>query len=95
MGRWEGDTLVVETTGFNDKTWLDGIGHPHTEALRVTEGIHIRDFGHLEVQVTIDDPNAYEKPWTASIPAELATSTDVMEYVCVENEKSLQHMIGR
>ena len=92
VGRWDGDTLVVETAGFNDKTWLDGIGHPHTEALRVTERIRRRDFGHLEMQMTIDDPKAYEKPWTASMPAELAASTDVMEYVCAENEKSLQHM---
>src|SRR5688500_16270208 len=95
VGRWEGDTLVVETTGFNDKTWLDGIGHPHTEALRVTERLRRRDFGHLDMQITIDDPKAYEKPWTALIPAQLATSTDVMEYVCVENEKSLQHMVGK
>ena len=95
VGRWEGDALVVETTGFNDKTWLDGIGHPHTEALRVTERLRRRDFGHLDVQVTIDDPKAYEKPWTVSLPAELATTTDLVEYVCVENEKSLQHMVGR
>jgi hypothetical protein len=95
VGRWEGDTLVVETTGFNDRTWLDGIGHPHTEGLRVTERIRRRDVGHLDMQVTIDDPKAYEKAWTVSMPAELATDTDVMEYVCVENEKSLQHMVGK
>ncbi len=92
IGRWDGDALVVETAGFNDKTWLDGVGHPHTEALRVTERLHRRDFGHLEMQITIDDPKAYVKPWTAAIPAELLTNTDVMEYVCNENEKSLQHM---
>jgi hypothetical protein len=89
------DALVVETTGFNDKTWLDGIGHPHTEALRVTERLRRRDFGHLDVQITIDDPKAYEKPWTVSLPTELATTTDLVEYVCVENEKSLQHLVGR
>jgi hypothetical protein len=95
VGRWEGDVLVVETMGFNDKTWLDGIGHPHTEALRVTERLRRRDFGHLDVQITIDDSKTYMKPWTATIPVELATNTDVMEYVCVENEKSLQHMVGK
>ena len=95
VGRWEGDVLVVETMGFNDKTWLDGIGHPHTEALRVTERLRRPDFGHLDVQITIDDSKTYVKPWTAYIPVELATNTDVMEYVCVENEKSLQHMVGK
>ena len=95
VGRWESDALVVETTGFNDKTWLDGVGHPHTEALRVTERLRRRDFGHLDMQITIDDAGAYVKPWAASMPAELATDTDVMEYVCVENEKSLQHMLGK
>jgi hypothetical protein len=95
VGKWEGEALVVETIGFNDKTWLDGIGHPHTEALRVTERLRRRDVGHLDVQITIDDPKAYEKPWTVSLPAELATTTDLLEYVCVENEKSLQHVVGQ
>lgn len=95
VGRWEADTLVVETTGFNDRTWLDAIGHPHTEALRITERIRRRDFGHLDVQITIDDDMAYVTPWTVNIPAELTTNTDVMEYVCAENEKSLQHMIEK
>jgi hypothetical protein len=92
VGRWDGDALVIETTGFNDRTWLDGIGHPHTETLRVTERLRRRDFGHLDMHITIDDPMAYEKPWTVAIVAELATNTDVMEYVCLENEKSLQHI---
>lgn len=94
VGRWDNDTLIIETTGFNDRTWLDGIGHPHTDALRVTERLRRRDAGHLELQVTIDDPKAYEKPWTASMSATLATNTEVMEYVCAENEKSLQHMVA-
>jgi hypothetical protein len=94
VGRWNGDTFVVEGSGFNDKTWLDGIGHPHTDALRITERYTRRDVGHLEIQITIDDPKACLKPWSATIGAELLTNTDVMEYVCVENEKSLQHMIG-
>ena len=95
VGRWDSDALVVETTGFNDRTWLDGVGHTHTEALRVTERLRRRDIGHLEIQITIDDAGAYMKPWVASIPAELATTTDVMAYVCLENEKSVQHIVGK
>jgi hypothetical protein len=95
VGKWDGDALVIETTGFNDKTWLDGIGHPHTEALRVTERVRRRDIGHLDIEVMIDDAMAYEKPWTVSVPMELATKTDLMEYVCLENEKSLQSMSGK
>jgi hypothetical protein len=95
VGTWDGDTLVVETTGYNDKTWLDGIGHSHTEALRTVERFRRRDVGHMEVQITIDDPKAYTRPWSATIGMELLTNTDVMEYVCNENEKSLQHMVGK
>jgi hypothetical protein len=95
VGRWDGDTLVVDTSGFNDRTWLDGVGHPHTEALRIIERIQRKDFGHLDLQLTIDDPKTYEKPWTASLQADLVTNTEVMEYVCAENEKSLQHMVGK
>jgi len=61
VGRWDGDTLQVDTVGFNDKSWLDGVGHPHSEALHVTERFHRRDFGHLDVEVTIDDPKVYTK----------------------------------
>jgi hypothetical protein len=95
VGRWEGDTFVVDTTGFNDKTWLDAIGHPHSDALRMTERYRRRDVGHMDIQITIDDPKAYAKPWTNTVGAELLPSTEVMEYVCNENEKSLQHMVGR
>ncbi len=95
VGQWQGDVLVIETIGFNARTWLDGVGHPHTEALRVTERIRRRDAGHLNVEITIDDSKTYEKPWTAMMSAELLTNTDVMEYVCAENEKSLQHMVGQ
>jgi hypothetical protein len=88
VGRWEGDVFVVETTGFNEKTWLDGVGHPHTEALRVTERYTRQDVGHMNIQITIDDPKAYTKPWTNTIGTELLTKTDVMEYVCAENAPS-------
>ena len=95
VGHWEGDTLVVETAGFNDRTWLDFAGHGHTEALRMTERYRRRDFGHLDLQVTLDDPKAYAKPWTVSAGGALAADTELLEYVCLENEKDRVHLIGR
>jgi hypothetical protein len=94
VGKWEGDTLVVETTGFNGKTWLDQAGHPTTEALHVIERFRRRDFGHLEIQTTIDDPKAYTKPWTANEEMELQTGTELIEFVC-ENEKDAKHLPGK
>jgi hypothetical protein len=91
VGRWQGDTLVVETIGFTERAWLDYDGHPHTEALRMTERYHRRDFGHLDVTVTYDDPGAYAKPWTVSVPMELFPDTELLEAVCRENDKSLAH----
>jgi len=92
--KWDGDTLVVETSGFNDKTWLDTVqGHPATEALHVTERFRRPDFGHLELQATIDDPKAYTKPWTTTTQRmHLVPGTDVLEFICSENEKDLQHL---
>jgi hypothetical protein len=95
VGHWEGDTLVVESAGFNDRTWLDFAGHGHTEALRMTERFRRRDFGHLDLQVTLDDPKAYAKPWTVSAGGALAADTELLEYVCLENEKDRQHLVGR
>jgi hypothetical protein len=87
VGRWEGDTLVVESSGFTERVWLDYNGHPHTEALRVTERYRRRDFGHLDLEVTFDDPGAYERPWTVSVPMELYPDTELLERVCRESEK--------
>jgi len=95
VGRWEGDTLVVETTGYNDKTWLDFSGHPHTDALRMTERFRRPDFGHLEVQFTFDDPKAYTKPWKVAINPELYLDGDLLESVCLDNEKDRQRLIGK
>jgi hypothetical protein len=92
VGRWEGDTLVVESSGFTDRSWLDYDGHPHTEALRVVERYRRRDIGHLEVEVTFEDPGAYVRPWTVSVPLELFPDTELLEHVCNENEKSTVHM---
>ncbi len=89
-GRWEGDTLVVETAGFNDRTWLDRLGHPHSDAMRLTERFRRRDAGHLEVDVTITDPKAYRTPITYKRHATVIPDEDLLEYVCTENEKSVQ-----
>ena len=90
-GRWERDTLVVETGGFNDKTWLDIMGHPHSEALRVRERYHRRDFGHLDVEMTFDDATLYTKPFTIKFTQELLPDGDIFEYFCNENEKDRAH----
>jgi hypothetical protein len=91
-GKWEGDTLVVETTGFNDKSWLDVMGHPHSEAMRMVERYRRRDFGHLDVEITIDDPNMYTKPFTIKVTHLLQADSDILEYFCAENEKDRPHM---
>lgn len=95
VGHWEGDTLLVESNGFKDRSWLDMGGHPHTEALHITERYHRTSFGHMDVQVTFDDPKAYAKPWTVSFVANLAPDTEMLEYVCGEDEKDRSHLVGR
>jgi hypothetical protein len=88
VGRWEGSTLIVESAGFNDRTWLDYSGHPHTEALRTTERYTRKDFGHMDIQITYNDPKAYTRPWTITLPATLMPDTELLENVCNENDKS-------
>jgi len=95
VGRWDGDTLVVESTGFNEKTWLDFGGHPHSEALRITERIRRRDFGHLDIEETLADSRIYARPWTVAIHANLIIDTEMLEFVCAENEKDRQHLVGK
>jgi hypothetical protein len=90
-GKWQRDTLVVETAGFNGQTWLDQAGHPTTDALHLTERFHRRDFGHLDDQITIDDPKAYTRPWTITETFELQPDTELIEFVC-ENEKDVEHL---
>ena len=92
VGHWEGDTLVVESNGFNGKAWLDQEGRPSTDALHVTERFRRKDFGHLEIKVTIDDPKAYTKPWTVTQDPTLMLDTELLEFICHENEKDIQHM---
>jgi hypothetical protein len=95
VGHWDGDTLVVESFGFNDRTWLDHDGHPHTEGLRTTERYRRRDFGRLDLEVTFSDPAAYARPWTVEVRAELAADTEMIEWVCNENSKGLEHWVGK
>ncbi len=92
VGKWERDTLVVETAGFNDKSWLDLIGHPHSESLRIVERYHRRDFGHLDVEMTFDDPPMYTKPFTIKFTQELQADSDIFENFCNENEKDRSHL---
>ena len=94
VGRWEGDTLVVETVGFNDRTWLDLTGHPHTEALKVTERFRRQDTGRMQLQLTFDDPKTYSRPWTINVNAQFMPDTELLESVCNENEKSSQRYTG-
>jgi hypothetical protein len=93
VSRWEGDTLVVESTGYNDRTWLER-GYPHSESLRITERFHRGDFGHLTVDATYSDPQAYEKPWTSNREMQYLADTELLEYVCAENEKDSVHLVG-
>jgi hypothetical protein len=86
-GNWEGDTFVVHTSGFNDKGWLDNAGRPATESLQVTERFLRKDFGHMDIQITIDDPKAYTKPWTVTLPLTFQADDELIEYICDENNK--------
>jgi len=92
VGTWEGDTLVVDTVGFNGKSWLDIIGHPQSEAARLTERYRRRDLGHMDVEITIDDPTWYTKPFTVKVTHLLQADTDILEYFCNENELDRRRM---
>ena len=95
VGHWDGDTLVIESAGFNNRTWIDDEGHPHTEALRVTERMRRPDFGHLEIQKMLVDPGALQEPWTVPLKLELEADWEPLEYVCNENERDSQHLVGK
>ncbi len=86
IGRWDGDTFVVDSRGFNDQTWLDDAGRPHSDALHTVERFTRRDFGHMQMVLTIDDPKAYTQEWSVTIPFELMPDTELIESVC-DNEK--------
>lgn len=95
IAHWEGDTLVVDTVGFNDETWLDAAGHMHGEKLHVTEKYTRPDSNTLRLEATIDDPDYYTKPWTTVTTARWAPGQELLEYICQENNKDLRHLVGK
>jgi hypothetical protein len=95
IGRWEGDTLVVDTAGFNGKAWLDQLGKPSTEALHVTERFRRKDFGHMDLRITIDDPKAYTRPWTVTQEVHLLPDSELLEFICNENNRDVAHLPGQ
>jgi hypothetical protein len=95
IGKWDGDTLVVQSNGFKDGLWLDVSGTPLTDAAKVTERFRRPNFGNLEIEVTVDDPKAYTKPWSIRVKQTIALDTDMLEFVCKENEKDVRHLVGK
>jgi len=92
-GKWDGDTLVVETSGFRDGLWLDSTGNPMTDAARLTERFRRLNFGRMEIEITVNDPKAYTKPWTIKLNHTIKLDTDLLDYVCAENEKDTSHLL--
>ena len=92
VGQWQGDTLVVDTVGFNDRTWLDALGHPRSESMHIVERFRRSDFGHMEIEMTIDDSKMYTRPFTVKFPVRLMPDTDILESVCAENERDRSHL---
>jgi hypothetical protein len=91
-GRWDGDTLVIETIGFKDDLWLDAAGNPLTSTAKMTERIRRPNYGKLEVEITIDDPASYTAPWTVKLNQPLVFDSELLDYYCLENEKDYLHM---
>jgi len=95
VGHWDGDTLVVETTGFREDVWLDVEGSPLTSSGKVTERFRRPDFGHLTIDITVEDPKAYTHPWTVRISDKIMLNTELIEFICNENERSDAHLVGK
>ncbi|HEY6343707.1 MAG TPA: hypothetical protein VIY49_19615 [Bryobacteraceae bacterium] len=94
-GRWDGDTLIVETIGFRDGQWLDRAGSPLTSAASMTEKFRRPNYGTLEIELTVNDPKAYTRPWTIPLKQSLALNTELLDYICLENEKDETHLVGK
>jgi len=94
VGKWEGDTLVVDTQGLNDQSWLDPAGHPHSDQIRIIERFQRKNLGQMDVELTFEDPVAYREPWSATLRFELDPDTELIENVC-ENEKDREHLVAR
>jgi hypothetical protein len=95
VGHWDGDTLVVETTGFRDDVWLDVNGSPLTNAGKMIEKFRRPTYGRLEIEETVDDPSAYTKPFTVKVTQQIMLNTDLIEFICSENERSDSHLVGK
>jgi hypothetical protein len=94
-GKWEGDTLVVQTTGFRDGMWLDATGNPLTDRAKITERFRRINFGQMEIEITVDDPKAYTKPWTVKVNQALKLNTDLLDFMCADNEKDVPHLSSK
>jgi hypothetical protein len=94
-GRWDGDALRVQTNGLRDGTWLDFVGNPLTESAKITERFRRLNFGQLQIEITIDDPKAYTKPWTVTLNQVIRLNTDLLDKIMHENEKDLQHTVAK
>jgi hypothetical protein len=94
-GKWEGDTLVVESAGFPDGIWLDRNGSPLTDAARITERFRRVNYGRMEIEITVDDPKAYTRPWTIKLNHNLVLNTELIDYICSENERDAGRIIGK
>jgi hypothetical protein len=92
IGKWENETLVVQTTGFKEEGWLDNAGHPRGESMLITERFRRRDFGHIDLEIRYDNPKYYTRPFTNKTTLTLIPDSDVIEFVCTENEKDLEHL---
>jgi hypothetical protein len=95
IGHWDGDTLVVETKGFRDNMWIDEQGTPITSAGRITERFRRVNYGNLEIEIRVDDPKTFTRPWSFKLNQKLMPDTDLFEFICLENEKSVRHMVGK
>ena len=93
-GKWEGDTLVVDSIGFRDDLWLDMAGSFITEGAKIRERIRRPDYGHIQIEATVDDSKAYTKPWTVTLKQRIVVDTELVDEICLENERSSQRMTG-
>jgi hypothetical protein len=94
-GRWDGDTLVVQTAGLRDGIWLDATGNPMTDAAKITERFRRVNFGRMEIEITVDDPKAYAKPWTVKLNQVIKLDTDLLDFICAEDEKDIPHLSSK
>jgi hypothetical protein len=92
-GKWEGDALVVQTSGFRDGLWLDATGNPMTDAAKMTERFRRVNFGRMEIEITVEDPKAYTKPWSVQLNQTIKLDSDLLDFICAENEKDSPHLI--